>query len=559
MENIISRFKKEIPDDPAYTKRLCREFELINKFNFSTIFERIDDILKLADNVPHVTRGSASCSLVSYLMGISDIDPIKDNISLARFMNDTRPDNPDIDLDFPYDKRDDIIEKIFDKWPNKVARISNKIHYRKQGAIREAIRSLGYKKKLPRKFDISEILPGKEERVLELANCLEQQHSHYSLHCGGLVFFEKGTPEELLIGRNQVRYDKNDVEELGLLKVDLLCNRALAQLLDIDDRNILDYPDSDDGITKLFANGDVIGLTFAESPTFRKVAKAIKPKNILELALALALIRPAAASRGRKSSFISDWQQSRIPTQIVFEDDAIQFIQKIIGCSEDQSDYYRRAFAKNNIKVINEFTEKIKDVPNRDTIIYDLSQLRMYSFCKSHALSYAYLVWALAYQKVHNPHKFWKATLNHCKSMYRQWVYVQEAKNSGLEISMGKPKWLLHEHRLVKQETQLWLFEPDVNYQYDKYKAWFSDKLPNNLYLNRENDWLKFRGLIACYRRMKDITFVTIGDGSGIYYDLILDKPIDLHDMDIVSGQGEIISDGFNETVHVYNYSVSGN
>ena len=154
MHNLIDRFKRPIPSQKEYHDRLAREFELIDKFKFSCIFEKIDDVIALADGVPHITRGSASCSLVSYLMGISEIDPIINNISLARFMNDHRPDNPDIDLDFPYDKRDGIIEKIFDKWPKKVARISNRIHYRRDGAIREAMRRLGYNAKIPRKANV---------------------------------------------------------------------------------------------------------------------------------------------------------------------------------------------------------------------------------------------------------------------------------------------------------------------------------------------------------------------------------------------------------------------
>lgn len=554
MHNLIERFKRPIPPQKQYHDRLSREFELIEKFKFSCIFEKVDDIIKIADGIPHITRGSASCSLVSYLMGISEIDPIRDNISLARFMNDHRPDNPDIDLDFPYDRRDEIIEKIFDKWPKKVARISNRIHYRKDGAIREAMRRLGCKSKIPRKANVKDLMPGKEERVLELAECLMDQHSHFSLHCGGLVFFEDEVPRDLLIGRNQIYYDKNDVDELGILKIDLLCNRALAQLLDIDQRALSLYPDNDPKIAELFASGDVTGITFAESPTFRKAAKAVKPKNIQELAVALALIRPAAASRGRKKTFLDTWNEERKITQIVFEDDAIQQIQGLLGCSEDRADYYRRAFAKNNYKIIDEFKQKISHHPDVDIIISDLLQIKMYSFCKSHALSYAYLVWALAYQKVYNPHRFWKATLNHCKSMYRPWVYIQEAKKAGLKIDMGRPKWYLHEQSLKKPQYQMWLFEPDIKEQYDRFGSWFKDVIPNGLHFRREGDWLDFRGLVACHRKMKDMTFVTIGDGTGVYYDIILDKSIDMHGVDIVQGAGDIKHDGYNETIVVYGF-----
>ena len=78
--------------------------------------------------------------------------------------------------------------------------------------------------------------------------------------------------------------------------------------------------------------------------------------------------------------------------------------------------------------------------------------------------------------------------------------------------------------------------------------------IPNGLHISRDGNWLKFRGLVACHRNMKDITFVTMGDGSGVYYDLILDNSVDMHGVDIIQGSGEINSDGYNETVTVYNF-----
>lgn len=557
MHKLQELFVRTMPDESIYHERLQRELQLIDKFNFTSLFERMVEILKLAYGVPHIVRGSASCSLVCYLLGISEIDPIKHNISLARFMNDHRPDIPDIDIDFPYDKRDKIIEKIYDKWPTQVARISNKIIYHKSSAIREAMRRYGYKTHIPRKFDIKELMPTKYKKVLNLAIKLHGQQSHYSLHCGGIVFYEHGVPRDMLIGYNQVCLDRNDVEKQKLLKIDLLCNRGLAQITDIDKRPLTEYPDGDPKIAELFSNGDVLGLTFAESPTFRKVAKAAQPKNISELAVALALIRPAAASRGKKATFLQQWNEDRSMNQIVFEDDAIQKIQKLLNCTEDEADYYRRAFAKNNKKLIVEFRHKLTHIDNIDNIIEELSHIRMYSFCKSHAMSYAYLVWALAYHKVYNNHKFWQATLNHCQSMYRPWVYAQEAKQAGLHIQFGKPKWSLVGDKLVKHEKQLLLFERSSKEEYLKHGYWCGRQTPSNLHIKYEEaDWVKFRGMIACHRKMKDVTFATIGTCDGEYLDLILDGKQDLHGIDIISGQGEIYNMHNNKTVNVYKFKL---
>lgn len=556
MHTLQKKFVRSIPNDTKYHTRIQRELELIEKFKFADMFQKMTEILKLAEGTQHIVRGSASCSLVCYLLGISNIDPIEHNVSLARFMNDYRPDMPDIDIDLPHHQRDNIITKIFDKWEGKVARISNKIHYRKNGAIREAMRQLGYKWQIPRKFDLSELMPTKIQQVIELAASLEGKQSHYSLHCGGILFYEQGIPQELKIGYNQISLDKNDVERENLLKIDLLCNRGLSQLLEIDTRDLHTYPKEDKKVSDLLANGDVIGLTFAESPTFRKAVKATKPQNIEELAMTLALIRPAAASRGRKRLFIDQWLEDKTMNQVVFEDDAIFKIQQLLNCSEDEADYYRRAFAKANYKTILEFKKRLSHKKDIDVIIGELSCIRMYSFCKSHALSYAYLVWGLAYNKVYNTKNFWKAALNNCKSMYRPWVYIQEAKKAGLSIDIGKPKWSLTGDRLTKNENQLLLFENSPIDEYHKYGYWFKDILPNNLYTKEDAGWLTFRGLIACYRKMKDLTYVTIGDCTGNYYDLIIDAVLDLHDADIIRGQGEIYNEYGNKTIKVYRHKV---
>jgi DNA polymerase III alpha subunit len=113
-----------------------------------------------------------------------------------------------------------------------------------------------------------------------------------------------------------------------------------------------------------------------------------------------------------------------------------------INCNESQADKYRKAFSKNKTKLIKEFDgllNEFKVSSNEQTqLINSLNDLRRYSFCKSHAISYAKLVWALAYNKVYHPEEFWLATLNNCHSSYRIWLHFNEAKNSGIELCLGK-------------------------------------------------------------------------------------------------------------------------
>ena len=551
---LIKRFIRKMPDDKRYVIRLRRELELISRFNFLEVFLMVRDILDLAEGNTHIIRGSASCSLICYLLGISHVDPIRNNIRLARFMNDYRKDLPDIDIDLSHKIRDSLFNAIYSKWPDQVARISNKIKYRYKSALREAIRRMGYKGRIPRNIILSRLLPSKENDVINKAAKLIGKRRTYSLHCGGIIFFKDKVPPKLLIGRNQIKYDKNDVEEKGLLKIDLLSNRALSQLRDLSSLPLSEYPEQDKMIEDLFATGDVIGLTFAESPTFIKASKAVKPKNIEELSVALALIRPAAASRGKKSSFLDNWLHNRTINQIVFEDDAITKIMDFLGCSEDEADHYRDGFAKGKRNAIEKFMEKAKGKEGWHTLMSDLSQLRLYSFCKGHAINYAQLVWALAYHKTRNPEAFWASALRNCQSMYRTWVHVEEAKYAGCIVvpnSAGKPIAVTD-----KWNKQGYLFKPDPIAEYKTYGFWTQKDYFPESYVDRQSGIIKFKGLIGSYRRHKGSTFLHVGVGIREYYDVIIPTRLDIRGNDMIVGEGYSTSRYDHEVITVKKYKL---
>ena len=113
LEQLVKQFRRELPQDPKYAHRLAEELELIRDQNFSRHFLRVREILDLTTDIPHITRGSAGSSLVCWLMGISDLDPVEENIPIARFMNPKRDDLPDIDLDFPHWQQATVMNRIF--------------------------------------------------------------------------------------------------------------------------------------------------------------------------------------------------------------------------------------------------------------------------------------------------------------------------------------------------------------------------------------------------------------------------------------------------------------
>ena len=191
-QQLMTLFRRKVPQNHKYYKRLVKEFNLVIQKNFSKVFFQVQEILDLVGNdIPHIIRGSAGSSLICYLMKITNIDPVKENISLARFLHSYRQDYPDIDIDFPWNYRDLIFKKITDRWENQVARISNHIYYKPKSALRQAIREHGYRKFVPKDFELSDIFPNPtiQKKIMAQAKKLEGTMKCHSLHCGGIIIF----------------------------------------------------------------------------------------------------------------------------------------------------------------------------------------------------------------------------------------------------------------------------------------------------------------------------------------------------------------------------------
>ena len=129
-----------------------------------------------------------------------------------------------------------------------------------------------------------------------------------------------------------------------------------------------------------------------------------------------------------------DWAQEKMEDTIVYEDDAIDRISEVLNIDKYEADMYRRAFAKKNEEKILEFTTRLGNHPKKNAIIEMLQSLSGFGLCRAHAVNLGRLIWALAYQKAHNPEKFWQACLKHCHGSYRRWVYRTEAKRVGINV-----------------------------------------------------------------------------------------------------------------------------
>ena len=515
-EDLVKRFVRPVPNDQAYQSRLRRELDMIIGKDLGHNIVLALEVLDMTKNMPHVTRGSCGSSLVCYLLGISHVDPIKYRISFARFLNQYRSNLPDIDFDFPHMLRDEVFLKLQLRWPGKVARISNHIHYHKKSAIRHALRENGVKGFVG-KYEVNEKLRSlgakKRQKVLKDAEKLEDTFRGYSLHCGGVVFFSDGIPNDLKIPTKdgiigQVTLNKEDVARDKNFKIDILSSRALSQLYSANKHGPIDfYANHDDLATsELISRGDNIGITLAESPLMKKAMLKLKPNCLDDVAACMAIIRPTA--KEARDSLIP----VSLENHIIYDDDAIEFIMNALGCDEDLADKYRRAFAKHDKKVIEELK---KDLPKeKHPILKKLNCLRKYGFCKAHAYSYAQLVWQLAYCKAHRPVQFWKAALKHCHSFYRKWVHMYEASCAGVDVlaEIGRRDTSIYADARSRKTFDTPLIEQLRSYGYWYMKG---DLFIPDCYCRMERGMVHFSGIIACSRTL---SFEPGKDSSVVMY-----------------------------------------
>lgn len=570
VDNIRNLFIRNIPNE-IYEKRLNLELELINKKNLLSYILQALEILKLTKNIPHVTRGSCGSSLLCYFLGISHVDPIKYNILFSRFLNETRTTLPDIDLDYPYNLRDQVFFKIKLAWHDKVARISNHVYFHEKSALRKAIRNNGIKKFIGKndlKSTINKLSNEMQDIIKDDYEKLNNNFSHYSLHCGGIVYYPDGLPADKILKNNstilkQINSDKNEIAENKHFKIDILSSRAVAQLYEINNyQNInFEFFEYDKSTFSMLARGDNIGITLAESPLMRMAFMKFKPNSILDIAICISIIRPASKDANKLATTES------LDNFIIFDDDAIEIISKEYNVNYDDADKYRRGFAKQKKSVINEFLQLIENKSDEEKkdIIKKLSNLSKYGFCKAHALSYAQLIWHLAYNKCHNPLFFWKSTLRNCKSSYKKWVHYYEATLAGVKNLNNKEYSVYAENRNKKINNY------SIEEQLRLYGYWNMDNddfFPNCYYYVKNNIHY-FNGIIASYRlknlpkeNNKDnkMALIFIGTNKHVY------KQINIMSINYFSskyikieGSGTIVSDIDNicNVITATNYTLS--
>lgn len=519
---LLDQFVNTIPDTMEYQTRLQYELSLYTQKKLLHYLLHAVEILQMTRGIPHVTRGSCGSSLVCYALGISHVDPVVHRISFARFLHEHRNSLPDIDFDFPYHQRDQVFMELELRWPGKVARISNHVYFHEKSAVRQALRNAGIRRFIAKHHvqkEINRLEESQKQFVLSETKRLENTFRGYSLHCGGIVFFSEGVPPELCIAKkgllHQIHHNKEIISKNKQFKIDILSSRALAQLQETFKNKTIHFETNkfEPRVFEMLGKGQNIGLTLGESPLIRKSFMKLQPTSIHDIAVCLSIIRPAA-----KDARLADKIEKGM---IVFDDDAIEFIATILDCSEADADKYRRAFSKKDACVIKEFESKIShlDKAQQKLILARMKNLERYSFCKSHAFSYAQLIYQLGLAKITYPRRFWKNTLRHCHSSYRKWVHLYEARCVGVFPPTKELSIYAQNRRKGIEKLE------DPYEQLRKYGTW--DMTDGNFFPDcfwkqeKNSDVIHFRGIIAEHRTIKSSKHIIfLGVGPQHYLDM---------------------------------------
>lgn len=479
-----------------YSERLEYELKVIDEMGFSDYFLIVWDVIKHAHEINIKTgpgRGSAAGSLVSYTLGITQVDPIKYDLLFERFLNPQRVNMPDIDLDLPDDRRDEMVQYMHDKYgADHMAQIITFGTLAAKMALRDIARTFGqtqfqlskWSNSIPKQLNITlkEAYENSEplrqlvndspenKMIFKVALNIEGIPRHYSTHAAGIVLSKQPMTDIVAVqleadGINLTQQTKNNVESLGLLKMDFLGLKNLTIL----DKSIQlisaqigrefkpeEIPLDDKETLELFQRSDTDGVFQFESEGIRSVLRRLKPTSFNDIVATNALYRPGPMQNidvfikrkhGDEPVEYPDSSLSSIlkPTYgiLVYQEQVMQASSKMAGFSLADADLLRRAISKKNEKLMTENHQKFvegavrlgHDQAAAENVYNYIETFGNYGFNKSHSVAYSMIAFWLAYIKVHFPSIFFTCLLNsNLNNETKTANYIQAAKDRGIKI-----------------------------------------------------------------------------------------------------------------------------
>jgi len=489
---------KNLNDNPEAQKRLDHELKIIRDMGFISYFLIVWDFIHYAKSqeIPvGPGRGSAAGSLVSYLLGITDLDPLKYGLLFERFLNPQRLGLPDIDIDFCYERRQEVIDYVTKKYGQEnVAQIITFGTMQARAVIRDVGRVMGVAyadvdrlaKMIPAELEITlkKALESEPElnnlykndpqitKLINIALSLEGLNRHASVHAAGVIITDKPLNNYVPLFKtadDQITtgYSMGTLEKIGLLKVDFLGLRTLTVIdetlklikktrgIQID---IEKLPSDDPGTYQLLSSSHTIGIFQVESSGMRDLLKKLMPERFEDLIALLALYRPGPIGSGMLDDFMKR-KHGTIPIKyehpklepilketygiMVYQEQIMQVASSLAGFSLAQADILRKAMGKKIPEVMekerkNFISGCIKNGIKESTAskIFDLIEyFSGYGFNKSHSTAYALISYRTAYLKANYPVEFMTALLTSERDNTDKIVeYVNESERMGLKV-----------------------------------------------------------------------------------------------------------------------------
>ncbi len=493
-------FSEEIRD------RIEKELMIIREKRFAHYFLVVEDIVRESKRTT-CGRGSVAASIVSYCLKITHVDPIKHHLFFERFLNSGRKDPPDIDIDFAWDERDEILKWVFNQYGDcQAAMVANQNSLGFRAAIREVAKVYGIPAKeigrmssrVVRQKDLLGFStpPTNEQWLRRLSQTLQlkapwpeilaqtlkvQNHfRHLSMHCGGVVIvpdeIRRYVPVEITAkGLPVIQWEKDQTEDAGLVKIDILGNRSLAVIRDAlaaiakHTGRTIDYetwdPLEDPATQEAIRCGDTIGCFYIESPAtrllLRKLWIGMPPHrravaDVFEyLVMVSSLVRPATnpfveefIRRAHEGSCISWHDKLRGVLDethgiMTYQEDVSKVAMALADFSVEDADQLRKVISKKHKqRQLRDYyqhfyrgAEKNHASPQTiDRIWKMIMSFAGYSFCKPHSASYAQVSFKSAYLRTHYPAEFIAAVISNQGGFYSTFAYVSEARRMGLAI-----------------------------------------------------------------------------------------------------------------------------
>ncbi len=483
--------------------QLESELAMIQRLGFPGYFLIVHDLMEFARGrgILCQGRGSAANSVVCYCLEITAVDPIGCGLLFERFLSENRSTWPDIDIDFPSgDHREEVIQHVYRKYgPRNAAMTANVITYRSNSAFREMSKVLGFPPELADRFStgshrfyrmegeaeaarsefedrIAPLIPPSHPRLPALSHLVHAvlgMPRHLSQHSGGMVICDHGLDAVVPIqpatmpGRTVLQWDKDDCEDLSIVKVDLLGLGMLAAMehaLEIRSRrgapvDLAKIPKDDPAVFDLLCRADTIGTFQVESRAQMATLPILRPRTFYDLVVEVAIIRPGPIVGDLVHPYLRR-RSGREPVDCIhpaceetlgrtfgvplFQEQVLRMAMDVAGFSGAEADELRRAMAfKRSDERMERVTAKLRlrmtergiGEEVQQKIIASIGSFALYGFPESHAISFAMLAYTSCWLKVHHPAEFYVGLINNQPmGFYSVHTLLEDARRRGVRV-----------------------------------------------------------------------------------------------------------------------------